>query len=53
MSIPASSIIFGIDPLVAMPMPVQAVQSMAMPRVAGRVLRKLDVSLQSMSFAAL
>ena len=50
---PASSIIFGIDPRVAMPIPAQADQSMTMPRVAGRVVRKLDVVLQSRSLAAL
>ena len=50
---PASSIIFGIEPRVAMPMPAHAVQSIAMPRVAGRVVRKLDVTLHSRSFAAL
>ena len=36
-SMPAISIIFGIEPRVAMPMPPHAVQSMAMPRVSGRV----------------
>ena len=37
MSMPASSIILGMEPRVAMPIPPHAVQSMAMPRVAGRV----------------
>jgi hypothetical protein len=50
---PAISIIFGMEPRVAMPMPPQAVQSMAMPRVSGRVARKLDVVLHSRSLAAL
>ena len=45
MSIPASSIILGIEPRVAMPIPPQAVQSMTMPRVCGRVVRKLEVYL--------
>ncbi len=53
MSMPASSIIFGMEPRVAMPMPPQAVQSMAMPRVAGRVVRKLEVILHSRSLAEL
>ena len=53
MSIPAISIILGIEPRVAMPIPPQAVQSMTMPRVVGRVVRKLDVVLQSRSLAAL
>ena len=37
MSIPASSIILGMEPRVAIPMPPHADQSIAMPRVAGRV----------------
>ena len=53
MSMPASSIIFGIDPREAMPMPAHAVQSMAMPREPGRVVRKLDTILQSRSLAEL
>ena len=53
MSMPASSIILGIEPRVAMPMPPHAVQSMTMPRVCGRVVRKLEVYLHSRSFAAL
>ena len=43
----------GNGPAVAMPMPPHAVQSMTMPRVSGRVVRKLDVILQSRSLAAL
>ena len=38
---------------VAMPMPPQAVQSMTMPRVAGRVVRKLEVILHNRSLAEL
>jgi hypothetical protein len=53
MSMPASSMILGIEPRVAMPMPPQAVQSITIPRVAGRQLRRLLVTLQSRSFAAL
>ena len=53
MSMPASSIIFGIEPRVAMPMSPQAVQSIAMPRVPGRVVRKLEESLQRRSLAEL
>ena len=53
MSIPASSIILGIEPRVAMPMPLHAVQSMTMPRVAGRVVRKLEVILHNRSLAEL
>ena len=45
MSMPASSIILGMEPRVAMPMPPHAVQSMTMPRVCGRVVRKLEVYL--------
>ena len=51
MSMPAASIIFGIEPRVAMPMSPQAVQSMAMPRVPGRVCRKAETLLQSRSLA--
>ncbi len=50
---PAISIIFGIEPRVAMPMPPHAVQSMAMARVAGRVRRKLEAILHNRSLAAL
>ena len=53
MSMPAISIIFGIEPRLAMPMPAQAVQSMATPRVPGRVRRMFDTLLQSRSLAAL
>ena len=53
MSIPAASIIFGIDPRLAIPIPPHAVQSMAIARVCGRVERKLEVNLQSRSLAAL
>ena len=52
-SIPASSIILGMDPRAAMPIPSHAVQSMAMARVAGRVVRKFEAILHSRSFAAL
>ena len=53
MSMPASSIILGMEPRVAMPMPPHAVQSMTMPRVEGRVVRKLEVILHSRSLAEL
>ena len=53
MSMPASSMIFGMEPRVAMPIPPHAVQSIAMPRVAGRAVRKLEVILQSRSLAEL
>ncbi len=53
MSIPAISIILGIDPRVAMPIPPHAVQSMTIPRVAARFVRKLDVILHNRSLAAL
>ena len=52
-SMPARSIIFGIEPRDAMPMPAQAVQSMTMARVSGRVARIADASLHSRSLAAL
>ena len=47
---PAASIIFGIEPRLAMPMSAQAVQSMAMPRVPLR--RSCETLLQSRSLAA-
>ena len=50
---PASSIIFGMEPRVAIPIPPHAVQSMTMPRVPGRVVRKLDVILHNRSLAEL
>ena len=53
MSMPAIAIIFGIEPRLAIPMLAQAVQSMAMPRVSGRVVRKLDTLLHIRSLAAL
>ena len=53
MSMPANSIIFGIDPRLAIPMLAHAVQSMAMPRDSGRVVRKLEMLLHSRSLAAL
>ena len=53
MSIPATSIIFGIEPRVAMPIPPHAVQSMAMPASPAAVVRKLEVILQSRSLAEL
>jgi len=53
MSIPATSIIFGMEPRLAIPMPAHAVQSMTMPRVPGRVVLKFDELLQRRSFAAL
>ena len=53
MSMPASSMILGMEPRVAMPIPPHAVQSMAMARVLGRVVRKLEVILQSRSLAEL
>jgi hypothetical protein len=52
-SMPAISMTFGIDPREAIPIPPHAVQSMAIPRVAGRVLRKLEVILHSRSLAEL
>ena len=42
MSIPATSIIFGIEPRLAIPMPDQAVQSIAMPRVTPSRRMRLD-----------
>ena len=53
MSMPANAIIFGIEPRLAIPMPSHAVQSMAIPRVSGRVVRNDDMLLQSKSLAAL
>ena len=53
MSMPARSIMSGIEPRLAMPMSAQAVQSMTRPRVSGRVVRKLDVVLHKTSLAAL
>ncbi len=50
---PPASIILGMEPRVAMPIPPHAVQSMTMPRVCGRVVRKLDVILHSRSLAEL
>ena len=46
MSMPAISIIFGIEPRLAIPMPAHAVQSMAMPRDAGARGAKLDALAQ-------
>ena len=51
MSIPAISIIFGIEPRLAMPMPAQAVQSIATPRVPAE-RRRLETLLHSRSLAA-
>ena len=51
MSMPAGSIIFGIEPRLAMPMPAHAVQSIAMPRVAAGP-RRLEIALHSRSLAA-
>ncbi len=51
-STPAISMTFGMEPLVAIPMPPQAVQSMAMARVSGCVRRMLLVILHSRSLAA-
>ena len=45
MSMPAISIIFGIEPRLAMPMPAHAVQSIAMPRVPGAVRRRFEIAL--------
>jgi hypothetical protein len=53
MSMPANSIIFGMEPRVAMPMPPHAVQSSAIPRVSGRRVRNAETVLHSRSFAAL
>ena len=50
---PALAIIFGIEPLVAMPRPPHAVQSTAIALVPGLVARKLDMILHSRSLAAL
>ena len=52
-STPAISMILGMEPRVAMPIPPHAVQSRASARVPGRVRRKLLVILQSRSLAAL
>ena len=52
MSMPAAAIMVGMEPRVAIPIPPQAVQSMTMPRVSGRVRRRFDVSLHSRSLAA-
>ena len=53
MEMPAAAMIVGIDPRVAMPMPPQAVQSMAMARVSGRARRSaLDIA-HSRALAAL
>ncbi len=53
MSMPAISMILGIEPRVAMPISPQAVQSMTMPLVSGRRRRRLLVSLHNRSLAAL
>ena len=50
---PAAAMIWGIEPRVAMPMPPQAVQSIAMARVSGRARRSALDIVQSRSFAAL
>ncbi len=52
MSMPAISIIFGMEPRLAMPMLAHAVQSMATPRVSGELWRRFEMLLQSRSFAA-
>ena len=50
---PAAAMIWGMDPRVAMPMPPQAVQSIAIVRVSGRTRRSaLDIA-QSRLFAEL
>ena len=51
MSMPATSIIFGIEPRLAIPIPAQAVQSIAMPRVTPSRRMRLTL-LQSRSLAA-
>ena len=53
MSMPAISIIFGIEPRLAMPMSAHAVQSIATPRVSGELRRRWEMLLQSRSLAAL
>ena len=52
MSMPAISIIFGMEPRLAMPMPAHAVQSIATPRVSGDVRRRFEMLLHSRSLAA-
>ncbi len=52
MSMPAISIIFGMEPRAAMPMSAHAVQSIVTPRVPGRSRRNADTLLQSRSLAA-
>ena len=49
---PAASMIFGIEPRVAIPMPPHAVQSSAIAWVSGRVRRMLLAILHSRSLAA-
>ena len=50
---PAISMIFGMEPRVAMPMPPHAVQSIAMARVSGRVRRIAREMQHSSALAAL
>ncbi len=50
---PAAAMIVGIDPRVAMPMPPQAVQSMAIVRVSGRTRRSARDIEHSRPLAAL
>ena len=51
MSMPAASIIFGIEPRLAMPISAHAVQSIAMPRVRP-ARRMFETLLHSRSLAA-
>ena len=51
MSMPATSIIFGIEPRVAMPIPAHAVQSIATPRVTPSAFSRLTL-LHMRSLAA-
>ncbi len=52
MSMPAASMIVGIEPRAAMPMSRHAVQSSDTALVSGRVRRKDDTALHNRSLAA-
>ena len=52
MSIPAISIIFGIEPRLAIPISAHAVQSIAIPRAGGPPRRSEEMLLQIRSLAA-
>ena len=51
MSMPAISIIFGMEPRLAMPMLAHAVQSIATPRDPVERWRRFEMLLQSRSLA--